>query len=418
MITTFQEVIFPISVDDFLHRYWEREPLYIFRDNPYYYNGLINFDDFEQLILSTWPGPENILASRIDPLSGLGHYKNYSADDPHAISKILFDYASGFTIALFGLTKRSQAVHQLVRSAEQLLLGTGSAGLYAKAGEPQGFRIHKDPHDSYVLQLEGIKQWTIYEPQRLFPIPHDDDSYEVDESTLGSSILQVELHPGDMLYVPRGFVHEVRSNAAALSLSLIFRSCKRSDLLQETVNLLIARNPELRRSVQGSFVAFTLENHQHTVHSIRDACLQALSDEVVEQAIENIKRNMTGTIVPSQRGKFSQALRVTSLSHFSVLRKREGNIFHLEKTPAGLILTFPGGCISLQPELLTMLRFILEREQFTLDELSGTCGHELALPLVQRLVIEGFLFVEDSLTPILPGAESSNSSGLLCTDSP
>lgn len=73
-------------------------------------------------------------------------------------------------------------------------------GVNAYITPPHGktFNCHFDPHDIIVLQIFGIKKWTIYKPQ-LNP----QDNFEI--------LLEVTLHPGDVLFIPEGYYHEAES---------------------------------------------------------------------------------------------------------------------------------------------------------------------------------------------------------------
>lgn len=75
----------------------------------------------------------------------------------------------------------------------------------------QAFDPHRDEHDSLVVQLHGTKSWIVHgaaaHPGRPGPAsPEDID---------GPAHLSAELHPGDVLYVPAGWVHEARTSGSA-----------------------------------------------------------------------------------------------------------------------------------------------------------------------------------------------------------
>jgi ribosomal protein L16 Arg81 hydroxylase len=52
----------------------------------------------------------------------------------------------------------------------------------------------------------GSKHWTIYEPQAGAELP-EECSGDLPKSALGEPVLRVTLRPGDILFLPRGFVH-------------------------------------------------------------------------------------------------------------------------------------------------------------------------------------------------------------------
>ena len=73
-----------------------------------------------------------------------------------------------------------------------------------------------------VLQLVGSKEWKVYETVPVpYPYPGEEagkDGNSIPQQVLdGRLCIDVTLQPGDVLYMPRGFVHEARSPTNALS---------------------------------------------------------------------------------------------------------------------------------------------------------------------------------------------------------
>ena len=71
--------------------------------------------------------------------------------------------------------------------------------------------VHTDNHDVLVLQSQGAKHWRIFAPPLRMPHSHplfrgkNDD--RLLDSELHEPLLDVVLHPGEVLFVPMGFPH-------------------------------------------------------------------------------------------------------------------------------------------------------------------------------------------------------------------
>lgn len=52
-----------------------------------------------------------------------------------------------------------------------------------------------------VVQLAGSKTWVLYD--EMVPFPRPDLKYKPASADLGEPIAVLELHPGDMMYIPR-----------------------------------------------------------------------------------------------------------------------------------------------------------------------------------------------------------------------
>ena len=97
----------------------------------------------------------------------------------------------------------------------------------------QGFAPHYDDIEAFVIQVEGKKRWRLYKPRNRFEILPRTSSSEylaflpfnsftapeifneifllddLDEEEIGQPILDIVLDPGDLLYFPRGVIHQV-----------------------------------------------------------------------------------------------------------------------------------------------------------------------------------------------------------------
>ena len=79
------------------------------------------------------------------------------------------------------------------------------------------------PQDVFILQLDGRKEWRLYD----VPVKHPFMGHKVGRVPQGEPPAQagrprmtLTLEPGDMLYMPRGLVHEAATTDAAPSLHL------------------------------------------------------------------------------------------------------------------------------------------------------------------------------------------------------
>lgn len=79
--------------------------------------------------------------------------------------------------------------------------------LYATKGSTPAFAPHWDVVDVLIVQIEGEKHWDVYGPGVQHPIDADTDPDNTCPETL---IWSGVLHPGDVLYLPRGWFHGVR----------------------------------------------------------------------------------------------------------------------------------------------------------------------------------------------------------------
>ncbi|CAB9500399.1 demethylase and histidyl-hydroxylase NO66 [Seminavis robusta] len=86
----------------------------------------------------------------------------------------------------------------------------------------QAVRAHADDRDVFIIQVVGKKQWTVYQKVPIpYPYPHEQvgkERLEVPQEVLeGPKIIQTTLQPGDVMYMPRGYVHEALTHEDSCS---------------------------------------------------------------------------------------------------------------------------------------------------------------------------------------------------------
>lgn len=122
-------------------------------------------------------------------------------------------FQDGYTLAIRGMEFRFDKI-AAVADGLAILFGQPSVGanIYLTPPGSQGLAQHYDDHCVFVWQLFGQKQWRI----SPFPATHLPRLYEPVATVSGlkndeSGDIQYILNSGDILYIPRGFVHEART---------------------------------------------------------------------------------------------------------------------------------------------------------------------------------------------------------------
>ena len=112
----------------------------------------------------------------------------------------------------------------------------------------KGFAPHWDDVDVFVLQLEGSKRWRVFAPpteEQELPRHSSKDfggPAALKRAGYEAACLDVVLERGDVLYLPRGFVHEAISSAEEASLHLTLSTHRdncMADYLEKLVPLAL-----------------------------------------------------------------------------------------------------------------------------------------------------------------------------------
>jgi hypothetical protein len=149
--------------------------------------------------------------------------------------RVAAEHAAGATIIVQALQLHWHPAAVYCRGLEQALGFPVQANAYATPAAAQGFAVHHDTHDVFVLQVSGTKRWRIYAPVLELPLSGQrwspalgDPGPPVDDLTLG---------PGDTLYLPRGWPHEaVAQDADSLHITVGLHVPTRLDALRAALD--------------------------------------------------------------------------------------------------------------------------------------------------------------------------------------
>ncbi|GAA2715446.1 cupin domain-containing protein [Actinoplanes palleronii] len=173
------------------------------------------------------------------------------ADQVHD-DKVLRLFAGGATLVLQGLHRLWPPVIDFAGRLGAELRQPLQANAYLSPPSSQGFDTHYDTHDVFVLQVEGAKRWRVHPPVLPDPLerqPWGGRADEVGATAEGEPLLDVELLPGDALYLPRGWLHSARTGSGrSLHLTVGVRALTRFDLVEELLTAAAAE-PRLRASL-------------------------------------------------------------------------------------------------------------------------------------------------------------------------
>ncbi|HKR87341.1 MAG TPA: cupin domain-containing protein [Phenylobacterium sp.] len=110
----------------------------------------------------------------------------------------------GATLIVDAVNEISPPLQRLCAGLSAELTAASQANLYACWGVTQGFDVHWDDHDVFVVQVEGRKQWALYGPTKPAPTRRGPAA---DAPSPQGEPEQIVLGPGDVLYLPRGHWH-------------------------------------------------------------------------------------------------------------------------------------------------------------------------------------------------------------------
>ncbi len=130
----------------------------------------------------------------------------------------------------------------------------------------QGFAPHYDDVEVFILQLEGRKRWRLYEPRNKQEELPRFSSPNFSPSEIGSPCQDVVLEAGDLLYFPRGTIHQGHCFEDVHSMHITI-SCHQTNTYGDLLHHLLPRalatameeDVDFRRGLPVDYLSYTGE---------------------------------------------------------------------------------------------------------------------------------------------------------------
>lgn len=229
---TFKNLLAPMSVDEFFRDNYERRPVHI-AGHAEKFQQVFSWADLNGLIDMTTLWSERSVnlvlnGQAIDPRSfckpgALRDGGPTLRPVPERIRELL---EQGATIVLNLMERLSPGVAAVAEAIEMVTGGQTVCNIYCSWNKQQAFASHFDNTDVFVLHIDGHKRWRIYDGR--FENPMDNSAYTFDaypseyhEQAKGRLLTEVEMGPGDVLYIPCGQYHDANATSDS-SLHLSF----------------------------------------------------------------------------------------------------------------------------------------------------------------------------------------------------
>jgi hypothetical protein len=392
----FEHLILPVTVEEFSSEYWERKPLVVQRDEPGHYSTLLSMRDVDHLISSTgirYPGLRLVKSG--SPLPTGSYTSNLSWGNAVFTNlaepeRVLAAYREGATVILQALQRTWQPLARFCRNLEMYFNHPVQANAYLTPDSSQGFKPHYDTHDVLVLQIAGCKHWRIYDSP--VPVPDRKLPYSAAGVQPGALLHEFVIRPGDLIYMPRGFIHEaLTTESESLHITVGIVPYTWMDVFAEAVQLC-REEPRFRRALPIGFAGRgeVGSDLREEFYSLLDSFREHAD---LEELLEVVAQRFVSTRAPLVGNGLLGADRPDSIAPDSLVRRREGIIHRLTVDGDHATLLFNGKRVAFPAYVEPALRFVAAEREFKVCDVAGTLDAPGKITLVRRMIKEGFLTV-------------------------
>jgi bifunctional lysine-specific demethylase and histidyl-hydroxylase NO66 len=383
----------------FPQRHWGRAPLLVRGCDPAGYRDLLDLDGVDELLSRRGLRTPFLRLARggavVDSRSFTGpggagaEIADQVRDD--AVTAL---FAEGTTIVLQALHRTWPPVADLCTLLAEELGHPVQANAYVTPPSSRGFSAHYDVHDVFVLQLAGSKHWTVHAP--VHPDPLRDQPWNAHAEAVAArarddpAALDTVLEPGDVLYLPRGWLHAATALGGVSAHLTVGVHVVTRFALVEALTTLVAQDPRLRAGLPlGIDVADPAELAPHL-----DAVREALTAAIGRVGAEDVARLVRGRVWqggrPEPVGPVATAAFCDGLAAGDTVRRRTGLRHRLVPSGETVLLELPDRQVRLPATCAEPLRVLLTGGPCRVGSLPGMDDADQVV-LVRRLLREGVL---------------------------
>jgi ribosomal protein L16 Arg81 hydroxylase len=373
-------LVAPVTKEEFLSRYWEKEPLIVHRGDPDYYSGLFSIKDFDEAITR-------------DPayvkLANATANKNasYKTEMTRGLEAFLADMRDGGTLVLDQLHNKDPNLGILCRVLATEFSHRFQTNLYLTPPKGRGFTPHWDNHDVFILQVEGSKQWNIEKERRAFPKKSANMGDEGRE--LRGDLHTFTINQGDVVYIPSGFVHAAECGSEpSLHITLGVTAVYLEDLLHAMVRAVVQRDENLRGALPFGFMNDRPDELVTRITEVLrqtadESFLAAFVDEFRDDCVKGYKLDVSGQVV--------DFLRPSPLLITDIVGPRRGIVYQIHPGEDSVRVNFGARSIDVLGIFKEALDFALKTPSFAIGALPGDLEDVERVVLIERLMQEGLI---------------------------
>jgi ribosomal protein L16 Arg81 hydroxylase len=164
------------------------------------------------------------------------------------------NFRRGSTIRVRDVDKFDVRLNRFVAEVQRYFTARAQTNVYLTPPAKSGFPPHFDITDVFIVQCVGRKEWRIFEDyshRMELPLPETD--WDPDRFRTSGEGESIHLCAGDVLYVPRGVMHQAFcTDRESMHLTISIVPLTFVDLIVKVIKATAENDTELRRRVPWS----------------------------------------------------------------------------------------------------------------------------------------------------------------------
>jgi hypothetical protein len=246
---------------------------------------------------------------------------------------------------------------------------------YVTPAGAQGLELHEDPHDVFVLHAFGRKRWEVHAAPR----------------EPGRPPLDVEVRPGDTIYMPAGTPHAASAQETVSGhLTVGVHVTRWRDVLAGAWSSAAA-DPSLDDPVPAGWHREPAGLAEELSVRLR-AGAERLASVDADGVLADRAERFLSVRAQLARGSIVERAEPAPVEDSTLLRRRPGSVCEIRRRDDALVVLLGDRRMRMPTWLEPAMRVVAERETFRLGELSDVIADAASrVVLARRLIREGVL---------------------------
>jgi len=381
-------------VEDFWDQFWQQAPKF-FRTfiDPTLANGIFGLDEVDGVISASDYRHDRIQIIKNGTVVDHGSYGfNRDASALKAASEL----REGNSIRILNVNHISQNVRMLTQRFEDILVGSVFTNCYFTPASEAGFNPHFDDHDVFILQTYGVKKWRVYDSyEGAIELPLSGTRSDSKHTHIPGEYKTYVLNPGDLLYLPRGVMHDAFcEEEASIHLTLGVLRPSIYDVIARLAKDVALRDVDFRKYVPSEWLDADFDPRGIT-DKLSIFFSKLCEEKELKRVIHAMARDRAISLKGRDSGLIKAAIEPPSLSIHTALEIVTHRFLRKQDTDDGVRLTTEWDAVELDPTEAYLLKEMQSKAHFTLDEFTDKASEGALLEMAVQLVQLGILKVSE-----------------------
>lgn len=378
----------PLNLETFIHEYWEHQPFLLQREFGPYFDSLLNLGDVDNILDTGQLCVNELRLARNNHILNLTEYERKDTAEIDVLA-VIEHYRNGASLVFKSLNKRHPPLAKLCIRLAHMFNARVWANVYVTPAASQALEAHFDTHDVFILQIHGQKTWQIYDAAISLPMPQQ--LVGVQRNELPKKLFTCQLKSGDLLYLPRGYIHEASTETKpSTHITIALQTVTWAELLSNFVNLVASQEPALRRSIPHTEPNETAELEKTCYQLLQG--LRQFKPAFFEAYMKCIESQIQ-ELPSATPGSLSLENQLDTINDETVVIRRDDARYFSNIRDNMFIIKHGNREIKLPVVLAPILDFLLSGNEICLAELSQFMDKEARDNLIQVLLRERILAI-------------------------